>query len=234
MSIGFTDFNNYGYPEQRKKFRRGLEVQKRHMFDVSEYENFKQGNDWAPAIQAAVDDASAAGGGDVFLPNGDYGDLSGVSVPSSVRLVGQSLGVVAVGVELVRNSAHIRLAWGGNSAETEEDRYLKANGVADGGVISNPLDAAGWQYLGREAVLTKLSLLRTSGGGNDEFTVSVYVENGPVSGPTQVASVAASDDNDVFTAELDVTIESGMLLAVGIEGTGTAPGPSFVTLDLEH
>ena len=56
------------------------------------------GTDDHVEIQAAVDATAADGGGDVFLSNGDYGDLSGVEVPASVRLVAQSsTGVVLSG-----------------------------------------------------------------------------------------------------------------------------------------
>ena len=66
--------------------------------DLRNYEDQKDGDDWAPAVQAAIDAAAAAGGGTVFFPNGDYGDLSGVEVPASVRLVAQSsTGVVLSG-----------------------------------------------------------------------------------------------------------------------------------------
>ena len=65
---------------------------------VTRFADQKDGEDWTPAIQAAVDDAAAAGGGTVFFPNGDYGTVS-VSVPDNVVFAGQSeTGVVIDGL----------------------------------------------------------------------------------------------------------------------------------------
>ena len=154
----------------------------------------------------------------------------------SIRHLGRPIPVLATSATAayIPSPDSLRLAWGGDSAETTEDRYLKANGVADGGVNTSSTAASSWHFLGRSAVATKLSLIRTSGGGNDDFTVRVYVVDDPAGSSTQVAAVTATDFVDLTTAELDVTIEAGMLLGVSIEGTGTAPGPSFVTLDLEY
>ena len=135
-----------------------------------------------------------------------------------------------------RNSALMRLAWGGDSAELTALRYLKANGTADGGV-DNDSSIQSWHYIGKPSVLTKLSLIRTNDASANDFTVRVYksaIQSSVLDTPEEIATITVTDTVEFTTETLDVTIESGSLLAVSISGSGTAPGPLFLTMDLEY
>lgn len=62
------------------------------VWDIKDYGSLVSGDDWAPAIQAAIDHCHAAGGGSVLMPGGSYTIRTPIVLRSFVQLRGNGEG----------------------------------------------------------------------------------------------------------------------------------------------
>jgi hypothetical protein len=149
------------------------------VFDVTRYgAHARSGTDVTAQVQAAVNAASAAGGGVVFFPAGEY-QLSGISLPAYIVLLGEGAEATTL----------VSTAVGGNFINSTGDGATVGHqGIANLGItLQNPdVRPDTFMWLGEawgQNNNTEDLTVRTA----SEFFVKGVSVNYPLSGPTETS-----------------------------------------------